>query len=145
MSDKGEAEEVVLDVYMQIWDKANSYTSKRGKPLSWILMLSRSRTIDRIRAGSKRRSLEQPFFESVVDSSNTPEDSSIADENLKIIKDALSELSDNQKTAIELAYFHGLSQSEIAAKMNHPLGTVKSWIRLGMQKLREILIKNQPA
>ena len=143
LSEKEEAEEVALDVYMQIWDKATSYKSERGKPLTWILMLTRSRSIDKIRSGSKRRSLEQPLYEGVLATTNNPEIQSLDAENKKLIKNALLELSENERKAIELAYFQGLSQSEIANEMNHPLGTVKSWIRHGMKKLRDHLIKNK--
>lgn len=143
LSENEEAEEVALDVYMQIWNNAVTYKSDKSKPLTWIMMMTRSRSIDKLRSGSKRRTLEKPLYDSVLDTSNNPESDSLESQNKVIIKNALSQLNDNERTAIELAYFHGYTQSEIAAEMNHPLGTVKSWIRIGMKKLRSIIIKNK--
>jgi len=141
LSDRQEAEEVLADVYLQIWEKASTYGPSRSKPVSWILMISRSRSIDKLRSGSKRRSLTQEIDDSFTDKDNNPETNSIADEKRTIIQKAMKELSDNQKEAIELAYYFGMSQSEIAQEMDQPLGTVKSWIRFGMKKLREQIKK----
>lgn len=141
LSDRQEAEEVLGDIYMQIWERSSTYDPELSKPVSWILMITRSRSIDKIRAGSKRKALSDPINDAIAGHGNNPETNSIIDEKRKIIRNALSELDDNQKKAIELAYFFGMSQSEIAEEMNKPLGTVKSWIRFGMKKLRDKLTK----
>lgn len=141
LSNRQEAEEVLADVFLQIWDKAATYDPSRSKPASWILMISRSRSIDKLRSGSKRRSLTEQIDNTTPDSKNDPEENSIAYEKRSMIQNAMKELSDNQKEAIELAYYFGMSQSEIAKEMDQPLGTVKSWIRFGMMKLREHLKK----
>ncbi len=141
LSDRQEAEEVLGDIYMQIWERSSTYDPSLSKPVSWILMITRSRSIDKVRAGSKRRSLSDPLDNAVADSGDDPEKNSIIDEKRKIIRNALSELDDNQKKAIELAYYFGMSQSEIAEELNKPLGTVKSWIRFGMRRLRDKLTK----
>lgn len=140
LSDHQEAEEVVTDVYMQIWNNASSYDPCLSKPLTWILMLARSRSIDRIRSGAKRKKRTRELSEEMTSGGrNNPEESSIASQKREIVNRALAQLSNNQREAIELAYFYGMSQTEIAGEMNQPLGTVKSWIRLGMKKLRENL------
>ncbi len=102
-------------------------------------MITRTRSIDKLRSGSKRNTLEISADEEFSEFGLTPEDEKYVNERRNIVNKALSMLGDKQRKAIELAYFYGLSQNEIANEMNEPLGTVKSWIRLGMNKLREQL------
>lgn len=143
LSNKSDAEEVTLEVFMQVWGNAFSYNSKLSSPLSWLLMITRSRAIDKLRRSSKQRNLEKPLFETVLETTGNPEESALSGEKRESIQNALLKLGDEQRKAIELAYFNGLTQSEIAAEMKQPLGTVKSWIRLGMVKLRQLLIYNE--
>ena len=139
LADVAEAEEVTLDVYMQVWDKAVDYDHERSTPSAWLLMLTRSRAIDRLRSNAKRNYREESLE---IDPSNSvaePEERLLFVEKSRIIQDALSKLTPQQRKSIELAYFYGLTQTEISSRLGQPLGTVKSWIRLGMLKLREIL------
>jgi RNA polymerase sigma-70 factor (ECF subfamily) len=134
-----DADEVALDVFKQIWNKAGDYTPERGTPSAWLITLTRSRAIDRIRSDSNSK-----LKEGTLDYKAPPSDSSadeMADirEKRDLIESALSGLSPGQRKSIELAYYYGLTQTEISDLMNEPLGTVKSWIRAGMSKLRSTI------
>ncbi|MGQ0794103.1 MAG: sigma-70 family RNA polymerase sigma factor [Deltaproteobacteria bacterium] len=139
LGNAAEAEEITADVYMQVWTKARQYDWRRSSPLAWLMMITRSRAIDRIRSGAQRRKFEDSAEIEYPDTSESAEDSTLRDERYRKIQDAFSRLDPRQRQALNLAYFRGLSQSEIAIEMNQPIGTVKSWMRFGMIKLRGIL------
>jgi len=134
------AEEITLDVYLQIWRQAGQYNAGRGGPWTWLLMIARSRAIDALR--SRRKEAQEERFDSVdgIDH-HSPCGEWIMSENgrRKIIRSALDSLVPAQREAIELTFFWGLSHNEIAEKLQQPLGTVKSRIRLGMLRLRDRL------
>ncbi len=141
LGDPGAAEEVTLDVYMQMWRKGNSFDPTRGRFSTWLLAVTRSRAIDRRRSFSPDRLGAEPL-ESIVAKHSalaSPEASALLSEECRRVQAALNALTSEQRQVIELAYFAGLSQSEIAQKLGHPLGTVKTRIRNGMIKLRELL------
>lgn len=145
LGDHATAEEVTLDVYVQVWRQASNYTPDRGKPISWLLIMARSRAIDRIRAARHVKHESEPLetalsFPAIVED---PEDGSIFAEQRRTIRAALSLLSPDQREAIELAYFSGLSQTEIAAKLGLPLGTIKTRTRSALMKLRQSLKNRQ--
>lgn len=134
-----EADEVSADVFKQIWDKARDYAPERGTPSAWLITLTRSRAIDKLRSESKRRSLQDPLHDDIPSPADPPDESAETREKRALIERALAELTPKQRESIELAYFHGLTQTEISVRMNEPLGTVKSWMRAGMIRLREII------
>jgi RNA polymerase sigma factor (sigma-70 family) len=141
---RDEAEEVTLEVFWQIWQQAGQYSQKRGSVNAWLIMMTRSRAIDRRRARERRTSILQPIdTETIGDQSSDvsfdPEKNLYGHERQRAVLDALAEMSEKQRQAIELAFFNGLSQSEIATFLQEPLGTVKTRIRTGMQALREKL------
>lgn len=141
INDRSTAEEVLLDVYTQVWRQATSYDSKRGAPLAWMMTIARSRAIDRLRAGKQEQLHKEPL-DSVGElrsKGQSPEDATEISERQKIVREALDTLSTEQREVLELAYFSGLSHSEIALQLGQPLGTVKTRTRLGMMKLRELL------
>ncbi len=140
LCDASLAEEVMLDVYMQVWRQASAYDEKRGGPLAWLTTMARSRAIDRLRSGKQRQQREEPLEE--AGNPSTPagiEEEVAASEMRQRVQAALDLLSPEQREVIELAYYAGMSHSEIAAKLGQPLGTVKTRTRLGMIKLREAL------
>lgn len=141
LGDPQAAEEVVLDVYMQVWKKSDQFDLSRGKPIVWLAVLTRSRAIDRLRSGQIERSRQQPLdvVKEECDPLKNPEASTVEAEQRRLVEMALAALSSEQREVIEMAYFGGLSQSEIASKIGEPLGTVKTRVRLGMIKLRNIL------
>ena len=140
LSDPAIAEEVMLDVYMQVWRQASTYDEKRGGPLAWLTTVARSRAIDRLRSGKQRQQREEPLER--ADNHSAPaniEEEVAAAEMRERVQAALAQLSPEQREVIELAYYGGLSHSEIATRLATPLGTVKTRTRLGMMKLRESL------
>ncbi len=141
LNNREAAEEVTLDVYTQVWRQAHTYDSTRGAPGAWLMMLARTRAIDRFRAGAVEHGRLESLDAAALFASDddTPEQDVEGQERRRYVRQALSMLTAEQRQAIALAYFYGLSQSEIAEKLQLPLGTVKTRIRLGMIKLREAL------
>jgi RNA polymerase sigma-70 factor, ECF subfamily len=141
VSDRATAEEVLLDVYTQVWRQASSYDKARGAPLAWVMTIARSRAIDRLRSGKHDLHGKEPLDTIGELTSNTisPEEATVNSERQRLVRAALDSLSPEQREVIELAYFSGLSHSEIALRLGHPLGTVKTRTRLGMMKLRDLL------
>jgi RNA polymerase sigma-70 factor, ECF subfamily len=139
-----EAEEVTVDVFWQVWQQAGQYSAARGSVSAWVVMIARSRAIDRRRSRERQNShttsMENLDFANVeAGTEYNPEKSFYSLEKREAVRNALAEMNEKQRHVIELAYFKGLSQSEIAALLNEPLGTVKTRIRAGMQFLREKL------
>ena len=136
-----EAEEVVIDVFAQVWKDASRYDASRSRLDSWLFMITRSRSLDRLR----RRQRQSKVIEGVTAvaqtnaSTNLPEEDLLISERREQISLALKELPQEQQQILELAYFQGLSQSEIARRTGVKLGTVKTRIRLGLSKLRTLL------
>jgi RNA polymerase sigma-70 factor, ECF subfamily len=135
------AEDVTIEVYTQVHRQASHYDPQRGTPSAWLLTLTRSRAIDRLRIETLRREREESLDETTTVASliGDPEASSASSELQRIVQHALSRLTPEQREAIEIAYYSGLSHREIAAKLGQPLGTVKTRIRTGMLLLREYL------
>ncbi len=140
LGDRHSAEDVVVEVYTQAWRRAKDYDPTRGTACSWLLTLARSRAIDMLRAHKHDRDID-PLESAGELEANTPnpEDASADIERHHFVRRALDGLGAEQREAIELAYFSGLSHTEIAARLGQPLGTVKTRIRLGMMRLREVL------
>jgi RNA polymerase sigma-70 factor, ECF subfamily len=141
LGNEADAEEITLEVYAHIWRCAKDFDAGRGTVCAWLAMLARSRAIDRLRAGATRRTSERelPAAFAVVDPEILPDEAGAASERRRFVQAALETLSAEQRQAIELAYFSGLSHSELAARLGQPLGTIKTRIRLAMMKLRELL------
>ena len=141
LEDTADAEEVTLDVYTQVWKSARDFDPRRGNAMAWLIMLTRSRAIDRLRSGAGRKEREEPlqWIPEIPSSAECPEQASILSQRQRWVRAALEALPPEQREAIELAFFSGLSHAELAARLGQPLGTVKTRIRLGMMKLREVL------
>jgi RNA polymerase sigma-70 factor (ECF subfamily) len=138
------AEEVVQDVFLQLWRNADRYDRGRGSFLPWLLTLARNRALDHLRLKSERQRRREDQAEELPAIVLQPEYEKALDEKRRAerVRFLLGSLNPQQKKAIELAYFEGLSHSEIAAALHEPLGTVKSWIRNGLLRLKEGLQKN---
>jgi RNA polymerase sigma-70 factor (ECF subfamily) len=142
LNDSHEAEDVLQEVFLQIWDKAASYDPRLGKPASWVVTLARNKAIDRIRASQRRsKLLEQASTEVAVapENSKTANEQVHGKENAELIRNVVAALPQDQRRAIEMAFFSGLTQNEISETLREPLGTVKARIRRGMLKLRDQL------
>ena len=138
-----DAEDVVQESFVQIWEKAHLYDLRRGKPLTWAMTLTRNKAIDRLRRVQRRTRLhDEVATESAVWKGTTESDTSdvaATHDTQRIVRNAVIQLSPDQRRAIELAFFGGLTQHEVARQLGEPLGTVKARIRRGMMKLRTVI------
>lgn len=141
LGDRCAAEEVVIDVYMQVWRQAALYDERRGKPHAWLMTIARSRAIDRRRADkqARLRAVTLEVAGNLMTTIPNPEVMAGIGEQRQLVQAALDALPPEQREVIEQVYFFGLSHSEVAAKLGQPLGTVKTRARLAMKKLREAL------
>jgi len=145
-----EVEDVVEETFWQVWRQAARFEADRGSVQTWLLTIARSRALDRLRATRRRREepIEQGKLDDVTNAAESfdvraPNDPLLDVEHAErrqIVRAALSELPAEQREALELGYFGGLSQSEIAERTGQPLGTVKTRTRLAIQKLRDRLM-----
>lgn len=140
LNNREEAEDVLQEVFLQVWRRAADFDANRGKPFTWLVTLARSRGIDRLRALASRErvAVMAGAREAAEDVSDAATDA-IRSEQRGVVNSVLSQLPEDQKRPLMLAYFEGLTQSEIATKLGAPLGTVKTRMRSGMMKLRELL------
>ena len=143
LNDHHDAEDVMQEVLVQIWNKAHLYEPRKGKPLTWLTTMARNRAIDRIRAKQRRSRLNDEF--EVENKNVQPEFESSGRDALQdkerdnILRGAVAKLTDDQKEAIHLAYFSGLTQAEVAERLREPLGTVKARIRRGVNRLEGLV------
>lgn len=146
LGERSAAEDVVVDVYTQAWNLAPSFDPARGNGVGWLMMLTRSRALDARRA--RRRDAASEPIEAIDDRACErpgPEETSLAAERQRAVMQAMSRLTPDQREAIQLAFFSGLSHTQIAARLEQPLGTVKTRIRQAMIQLRDLLGHVSPA
>jgi RNA polymerase sigma-70 factor (ECF subfamily) len=142
LGDPQEAEEVIQDVFVQIWEKAPMFDIVLGTPFHWAVSITRNRSIDRLRSRQRRARVVEEFREELGPDAElyAPAAAAALDtEHISLVRNAVGNLPAEQRQAIELAFFGGLTHAEIAEKLSEPLGTVKARIRRGMLKLRESL------
>jgi RNA polymerase sigma-70 factor (ECF subfamily) len=136
-----DAEEVVQDVFAQVWRQAARYCDERASVAGWLIMLARTRAIDRLRARrappDDERGLGPSSAFALASADPVPEAVTLSAENVRLIRSAFATLPDNHRSLLDLAYDQGLSHSEIAARTGVPLGTVKTRIRTAMETLRQ--------
>ena len=144
VQDSAEAQDIVHDAFVVVWEKANTFESQRGTAFSWMVTLVRNRAIDRVRSRRRRQELLSASVPTDLGyhEENQPrpadDQSALADE-ARIVRAAVATLAPEQQKAVELAFFGGLTQEEIARSLGEPLGTVKARIRRGLLKLRDSL------
>ncbi len=144
LNDSAEAEDILHDVFLSLWQNATSYDTARGSLFTWAATLTRNRSIDRLRRRTHRQELlDQAHPSDLSPAATQPENNSadtLADrEKTATVRAALASLGTEQSQPIELAYFQGLTHEEIAARLKQPLGTIKARIRRGLLKLRDTL------
>lgn len=139
--EESEADDVLQESFLQIWREAHHYSPKAGKPLGWVITIARRRAIDRVRRRDSYRRAKQRFEDEIKPQTQTPRlngTSEVSQSDLRRFLDRqMKALPPVQREAVELAYFSGLSQREIAAATNTPLGTVKTRLQLGLRKLTQ--------
>lgn len=150
LRDRHEAEDLLVEIFQELWDKSDRYDALRASPRTYLMTLTRSRAIDRKRrmisgaatvtTVAETGDLDDASQPATMSSANlSPVEATILTERRAIVIDALHQLEPAQRQAIECAYYDGLSHSEIAEKLNKPLGTVKTYIRQGLIRLRQAL------
>ena len=138
------AEDMVQEIFLRIWRKPDAYVAQRGRFVTWLTSVTRNRAVDEVRSRNRRfrhetASPEEQEREFAAPDSNDPALTAELSDQRRLILAAMSGIPSEQREVIELAYFGGLTQQEIAERLSQPLGTVKTRIRLGMQKLRSAL------
>jgi RNA polymerase sigma-70 factor (ECF subfamily) len=137
-----EAEDVLQEVFLQVWQQARSFDAARGRAFTWLVTLARSRAIDRLRALDSRERAARRSAEDAPpqgEGEEAADDAALREERAGVVREALAELPEEQRQVLLLAYLEGMSQSEIAAAKGQPLGTVKTRTRAGLRRLSELL------
>ena len=140
LSSRSDAEDLLQEVFLQVWRQAQSYSPERGSPEAWLITMTRSRAIDKLRS-IRRRDMSplSPDEPARLEGSMPVEPPTQALEAKLMLQGVLTKLPEEQRAVLELAYFDGLTQSEIAARLREPLGTVKTRMRAGLERLRGFL------
>jgi RNA polymerase sigma-70 factor (ECF subfamily) len=142
LSDHAASEEITQDVFLSIWRRSASYSPDKGKFTTWLFSIAHNRTIDELRRRKRDRNRDNDDVEGhldIVSSDISPDESAVAQSEYSMVREALALLPPAQRAVVELAYFRGLTQAEIANKTGQPLGTVKTRMRLALKKLRDAL------
>jgi len=139
LGSREEAEDVLQEVFIQVWRRAADFDEQRGKAFTWLVTLARSRAIDRLRQLSARDRLATATAQEAPSEASDAAQDAYQAEQKEIVAAALAQLPEEQRQTLLLAYFEGLTQSEIATRLQAPLGTIKTRMRSGMIKLREFL------
>lgn len=139
LRDRGEAEDALQDIYLNVWRKAASFDSERASPITWLATLARNRSIDRLRASGARRHEPVELALNVADPSPGAAATLEADETRVRLNGCLEELGGQPAAAIRTAFIEGVTYADLAQRNEVPLGTMKSWIRRGLIQLKECL------
>ncbi len=140
-----EAEEILQEIFVTLWNKRNEYDFSKSSPVTWMVTMARNRAIDKIRSSEYKGQMksasidDSPALSSIEMAGENPLENSMLEEKQRLVKQAIQSLPQDQQIIIRVAYFEGLSQSEIAERYSIPLGTVKTRMRLAMKKLSELL------
>lgn len=133
------AEDVLQEAFVQIWNRAGSYRADRAQPMTWMTSIARYRALDRLRRQEREGPVLDPEFELEDESGLSPLAKLVQGQAGSALRDCLETVSHDQRQSIALAFYHGLSHDQIARYLEQPLGTVKSWIRRGLEKLKRCL------
>jgi RNA polymerase sigma factor (sigma-70 family) len=140
LSDRQLAEDVLQDTYLTVWRKAGSFDPSRASPITWLVTIARNRAIDRLRSGAATRrstAIDEAF--DIADDGPSPAQSLETGDDVRRLNDCLSQLDERTGGAIRTAFIEGVTYDTLATRENVPLGTMKSWIRRGLMRLRSCL------
>lgn len=137
LNNRAEAEDVLQEIFLQVWQHAADFDHERGTAFTWLVMRTRSRAIDRLRALNLCARVAEASSEMSRGARDALDDVSIAEQR-EVIHRALADLTEKERHTLQLAYFEGLSQSEIASRLGEPIGTIKTRARQGLMKLRKL-------
>lgn len=136
LGDEHEAEQVLVDVFHELWRKPESFHPQRGHLRTYLVVLARSRAIDRLRQLKRVPRPGAGHHASAVSAEASPADRAIYDEAAGLVRDALTQLPENERRAIEKVYYEGLTHRQLAEELDAPLGTVKTWVRRALGRVR---------
>jgi RNA polymerase sigma-70 factor (ECF subfamily) len=141
VGNREDAEEIVLDVYTRVWKNAARFDSTRGNAVAWLILMTRSQAIDRLRqrASRLRRAESMDDHAEIASAELSPEQKALWHGERRVIKAALDSLPAEQRQALNLAFYEGLTHAELAERLQLPLGTVKTRIQLGLKRMRKFL------
>lgn len=142
LNDPVSSEEVTQDVFLSVWRRGNSYSAAKGKFTTWLFSIAHNRTIDELRKRRRDRNRQNDDIEdhlNIESAEISPLENAVAQSEYAKVRDAMAELPVEQRQVVELSYFKGLTQAEIAERTGQPLGTVKTRMRLALKKLRNAL------
>jgi RNA polymerase sigma-70 factor (ECF subfamily) len=140
LHERTEAEDVLQEVYLTVWQKAAGFDPGRASPMTWLITIARNKAIDRLRAGGQARRMEPiDAAAKIVDAAPLADDALAQGEAYARLKSCLGGLAANEQNALRGAFFDGNTYEELAARMDVPLGTMKSWIRRALLKLKTCL------
>jgi RNA polymerase sigma-70 factor, ECF subfamily len=138
LNNRAEAEDILQDTFFQVWQKAGNFDESRGRGFTWLVTLARSRAIDRVRSlVSQQRIADESSSVEMVDRITDLEDKTVQKHQREAVQNVMKELPEEQRKVLHLAYFEDLSQTEIAERLDEPLGTIKTRMRNGMIRLRD--------
>jgi RNA polymerase sigma-70 factor (ECF subfamily) len=140
LPDRGEAEDVLQEVFTAIWHKAYQFDPSRASPIAWLAMIARNKAIDRLRSQQSRGPMSPiEFADDIADTAATPLQSAVSADERERLEQCMERLDDRRRSLIRAAFFDGSTYEELAQRIASPLGSVKSWIRRGLLQLRECL------
>ncbi len=141
LKNKGLAEEILQESFFKIWSSADSYNQGKGKAITWMATVTRNKALDKLRSLKARPQETETVYEGVefAAAGLEPDSLTTVDQGLKQLMKCLDDLQAEQKECILMSYYHGYTHQELAKKMDKPLGTVKAWIRRGLEKIRVCL------
>ena len=139
LHDRAEAEDCLQDTFVQVWRRARDFDSSRGRAFTWLVTIGRSRALDRLRASGSRLRLATEAAQAPHEEVGDAAKDAVRSEEGALVRAALAQLPEEQRRPLLLAYFEGMTQTEIAERLGDPLGTVKTRMRSGMNKLRDLL------
>ena len=136
------AEEALQDCYLKVWQKAETYAPEKGAPMTWLMTIARYRALDLLRMKRPEVEMpeegeEQPYL--FADETQSPEDRAVESQGMGRLEHCMKGLQEEQRQSVLLAYYEGYTHQELATRLKAPLGTVKSWVRRGLSRLRECL------